>query len=410
MISRVCLVSYHELGLKGNNRAKFERRLMDNIDFALKGYPVSPARKIAGRILVEPTESRVLEMVSKRIALLAGVAHTTPAYRIGRSLQEIEHVALRVLNEAGPFETFRVTSKRSNTDFPITSMELNVLVGTFLQEQTSSRVDLSNPDVEVSITVVEGETYVSARKIAGIGGLPAGSSGKVISLLSSGIDSPVATWRLLRRGAIGIGVHFSGKPQTSGDSIELVRDLGKVLAQTGGLARIYAIEFGDIQKDIALAVAPQLRVLMYRRMMIKVAENIAAVEGAQALITGESLGQVASQTLENIVAVDNVATLPILRPLIGSDKNEIIKDARDIGTFDLSSLNAADCCTLFMPRKPETRARLQDVLMQWDTLPIDEYLQRSLESFTYFDYSCRLYKAPKEYPRKPLQERVNNDL
>lgn len=409
MISRVCLVSYHELGLKGNNRAKFERRLIDNIDFALKGYPVSPARKIAGRILVEPLEPAILEKISQKIALLAGVAHTTPAYRIGRSVQEIEHVALRVLQEAGPFETFRVTSKRSNTDFAITSMDLNIHVGSFLVEQTGARVNLSNPDTEVSITIVEGDTYISAAKIQGIGGLPAGSSGKVISLLSSGIDSPVATWRLLRRGAIGVGVHFSGRPQTSGESVELVRDLGKVLARTGSLGRIYSIDFGDIQKDIALAVAPQLRVIMYRRLMIVVAEKIGAIEGAQALITGESLGQVASQTLENIGVVDNIATLPVFRPLIGSDKNEIIVDARRIGTFDLSALNAADCCTLFMPRKPETRAQLEDVLNQWNNLPIDEYIERSLESMSYFDYPCRMYKAPKGFPRTTIQESVDDE-
>ena len=201
---------------------------------------------------------------------------------------------------------------------------------------------------------------VAAR--GGVGGLPVGTAGKVVSLLSAGIDSPVATWRMMRRGAVVVGVHFSGRPQTNDRSERLVAEIGAALERSGGLGRIYVVPFGDLQKEIALAVPPDLRVLLYRRLMIRVAEAIARVERAKALVTGESLGQVASQTLDNIAAVDEAATLPVLRPLIGSDKLEIIAEARTLGTYELSTQEHADCCTLFMPRNPETHAKLPAVL------------------------------------------------
>jgi len=394
MISTVCVVSYHELGLKGKNRSKFERRLMNNIDFVLKSKKVGPAIRLAGRMLVEVPEGCEADELARMIADIAGVAHVMISYRIGRSLQEIENVALRVMREAGVYETFRVTAKRSNTDFTMTSLELNQVVGAFLVEHTGAKVKLKHPDVNVSIIIVGGDTLISARRIEGVGGLPSGSSGKVVSLLSSGIDSPVATWRILRRGAIGVGVHFSGRPATSSESELLVKDIGDVLSSTSGMGRIYVIPFGDIQKEIASIVLPDLRIIMYRRVMIKVAEAIAAYEGAKALVTGESLGQVASQTLENISVVDEVATLPILRPLIGNDKNEIILDARRIGTFEISSQNADDCCTLFMPRKPETHARIEAVLKNWAELDIDSFVERCMRQKEYIDFPCREYQPP----------------
>ncbi len=184
----------------------------------------------------------------------------------------------------------------------------------------------------------------------GVGGLPVGSSGKVVCLLSSGIDSPVATWKLARRGAVCIGVHFSGRPQTSDASEYLVDDIARVLERTGCIARVYTVPFGDYQREIALTVPPELRVIMYRRLMFKVAEALAARERAGALVTGESLGQVASQTLDNIRATDDAVDLPVFRPLIGTDKLEIIREAERLGSYEISSQDAPDCCTLFMPR------------------------------------------------------------
>ena len=391
----VCVVSYHELGLKGKNKSKFEHRLMRNIDFALKDAPVDVAERLAGRIVVPIQEKEKAQEIGERVARIAGVAHTALSLRVGRSDHELNDTALKVLKSVGHFETFRVTAKRSNTDYKRTSMELNQTIGAFLQEQTGATVKLKGADADVSVIIVGGNAYISAHKIPGIGGLPAGSSNKVVSLLSSGIDSPVATWRMLRRGAIGVGLHFSGRPQTASDSEFLVKEIGNVLADTTGLGRIYIVPFGDIQKDIASKVLPDLRILMYRRVMFVVAQEIARLEGAKALVTGESLGQVASQTLENIYAVNEAISLPVFRPLIGSDKVEIMHDARRIGTYDLSIQDAADCCTLFMPRKPETHARLDVVLKAWNVLDVDAYVEQCMNNLESIDYPCREYKVPR---------------
>lgn len=398
MTPTVILISYHELGLKGRNRSTFERRLIDNILHATKGYGLSRARKRAGRFVVSIPEGVDANQVALDISKLAGVAHVQIAYSIERDTDLMNETALRVLQEEAKrrrVKTFRVSARRSNTDFPKNSQEIARDIGGYLFHNSNLAVDLTNFDVEVMVILVEQSTFISATRIEGIGGLPAGSSGKVVSLLSSGIDSPVATWRILRRGGIGIGVHFSGRPQTASTSEKLVEEIGEVLAKTGGMARTYIVPFGDIQKDIAMSVQPSLRVIMYRRVMIAIAEKIAAIEGAQAIVTGESLGQVASQTLRNIAAVDEVATLPMLRPLIGSDKLEIIDDARKIGTYKLSIQDAADCCTLFMPRSPETQAKLDIVKEQYDALDVDDFIRRALDEMHYVNYPCAVYRRPR---------------
>jgi thiamine biosynthesis protein ThiI len=202
----------------------------------------------------------------------------------------------------------------------------------------------------------------------------------------------------MKRGAVVVGVHFSGRPQTSDASERLVAKLGKVLESYGGLARIYVVPFGDLQREISLAAPPDLRVLLYRRLMIRIAEEIAAFENGKALVTGESLGQVASQTLENIAAVDEVAASPVLRPLIGFDKLEIIAQAREIGTYELSIQAHEDCCTLFMPRTPETHATLAEVLEAEEALDSERMVRDALSRTTYRSYVCPAYKEPWSTP------------
>ncbi|HET6498872.1 MAG TPA: tRNA uracil 4-sulfurtransferase ThiI, partial [Coriobacteriia bacterium] len=271
---------------------------------------------------------------------------------------------------------------------PVSSLEMNRAIGQYLVDETGLKVDLTAPDVTCFVEVVQGEAYTFARKFPGVGGLPVGTSGVVAALLSAGIDSPVATWRVMKRGAIAVGVHFSGRPQTSDASERLVFDIGRALERYGGLARIYVVPFGDLQREIALSAPSGLRVLLYRRMMLRVAERIAEAEGALALVTGESLGQVASQTLENIAAVDQAATLPVLRPLIGTDKLEIIAQARAIGTYDLSTVGHTDCCTLFMPRAPVTRASTGQVLAAEEALDVPRMVVEALSAASYRDFAC----------------------
>jgi len=405
VFERVCLIHYAEIGLKGRNRGEFERRLRDNLEAALVGLPVKSPEKVVSRVAIRVTEPDAILTVAQRIAEIPGVAAVSLAFRTARAQAEIEQAALLAIREHGAFVTFAVESKRSNTDYPVTSMETNRLVGAYLVAQTGAKVDLTSPDVKVRVDVVQGDVYVSSKRLQGVGGLPVGASGRVISLLSAGIDSPVATWRMIRRGALAVGVHFSGKPHTSDMSERLVLELGEQLARTGGLGRIYLVPFGDLQKEISLACHPDLRIILYRRLMIRVAEKIAWGERAKALVTGESLGQVASQTLENIAAVDEAATLPVLRPLIGNDKIEIIADAKRIGTFELSTVDHADCCTLFMPRTPETHARLSAVVEAWDALPHERMVADAIAGMTWHDFGGRGYRPPKLW-RTVIEESI----
>lgn len=400
MFERVCLVSSHEVGLKGRNRSVFERRLQANIADALAGFPVGPVQRLTSRYLVRVEDPGAVLPVAQRIARVPGVNTVLAGVRVGAAVPEIERAALGVLADHGPHRTFAVDSHRANTDFPISSQELNRIVGATIRARTGAAVDLTDPDVTVTIIVTQGSAYVSTHRLKGIGGLPVGTAGRVVSLLSSGIDSPVATWRIIRRGAVAIGVHFSGRPQLSGDSERVVARIGAELEATGGLARIYIVPFGEVQREIALSAPPDLRVIMYRRVMVRVAERIAAIERAKALVTGESLGQVASQTLDNIAAVDEAASLPVLRPLVGNDKLEIMDEARRIGTYQLSIEAAQDCCTLFLPRTPETHARMTEVLAAWEALPHAALVERSLDAVEWIDYRCALYRPPRRWPAR----------
>ena len=400
---RICLVHYHEIGLKGHNRSVFEKRLLKNIEALLGDYPVVTIHRISGRLCVflrEGCDFETALAACEAIRNVPGVARVSCGFKCERDLDIMGSVAINALSECGDFETFKVHARRNHTDFETDSMEMNQIIGAVLCKAFPEKgVKMKNPDITVTVEVVQNATYIYARSERGIGGLPVGSSGKVVSLLSSGIDSPVALWKLARRGAVCIGVHFSGRPQTADTSEYLVDDIARVLEKTGCIARVYVVPFGDYQKEIALKVPPSLRIVMYRRLMFKVAEEIARRERAGALVTGESLGQVASQTLDNIRATDHAVDIPVFRPLIGSDKLDIIEDAQRLGTFEISSQDAPDCCTLFMPRSPETHAKIPDVLAAEELLPIDEWVIEIADSAEPHDYACPSYR-----PRKQAQQ------
>jgi thiamine biosynthesis protein ThiI len=305
----------------------------------------------------------------------------------------MNEAAILALSEAEPFQTFKVQARRNHTDFPINSMEMNRDIGAVLCEKfPDKQVKMKEPDVQVGVEVIQNASFIYAKSIPAIGGLPVGSSGKVICLLSSGIDSPVATWKMARRGAVCIGVHFSGRPQTSDASEYLVDDIAHVLEQTGCIARVYVVPFGDYQREISVKCPPSLRVILYRRLMFRVAEKIAEIEHAGALVTGESLGQVASQTLENMAATNDAITIPVFRPLIGTDKLEIIEQAQKLGSFEISTQDAPDCCTLFMPRSPETHAKIPDVRQAEAEFSIDEWVSEIIQNVEVKNYKCPAYK------------------
>ncbi|MGI6221522.1 MAG: tRNA uracil 4-sulfurtransferase ThiI [Coriobacteriales bacterium] len=380
MARPVFLVHYHEIGLKGRNRSTFEHQFIRNIEFACEGLPVDKVSKISGRILVSLSpgifagdatddgfvpgglkDARV-QQVFTLLKGIPGVARVSLGWRCGREFDEMLALSAEVLGDCEPFQTFKVNSRRSNTDYEMHSMEMNQRIGAYLCERFPDKtVRMREPDAEVHVEVIQGSIYIYARTEPGVGGLPVGSAGKFIALLSTGIDSPVAMWRLIHRGAVAVGLHFSGAPETDDSSEYLVRDICDALAGCGGIQKLYIARIGEYQRRIAAVVPSKMRVIFFRRLMFTVANELARRENCKALVTGESLGQVASQTMENIMAVDAVATIPVFRPLIGTDKLEIIGQARELGTYELSTQQCADCCTLFLPRSPETHADLEEV-------------------------------------------------
>ncbi|MDQ3943741.1 MAG: tRNA 4-thiouridine(8) synthase ThiI [Actinomycetota bacterium] len=354
MTPDLLLVHYHEIGLKGRNRPRFERQLKHNLERAL-GDSAGRVRLVSGRVEVLDPKPDALERASR----VFGVANVSPVRLAPADLDKIVERAVEVAGDADAatgFETFEVRARRARTPFPHTSQRVNELAGDAIRIGLGKRVDLSDPDLSIRIEIVHDRAYISGQKFAGPGGLPVGTAGPVVALLSAGIDSPVAAWRMMRRGADPIAVHFHGQPFTDRSSERKVDALLDVLRRWGYRRPWWSVPMGEAQREITLSAPSPLRVLLYRRLMLRVAEAIGAQHGALAVVTGESLGQVASQTLENMAAVEAVATLPVLRPLVGTDKVEIIDEARRIGTYDVSAEAHQDCCTLFEPREPATHA------------------------------------------------------
>jgi thiamine biosynthesis protein ThiI len=407
VFERAALIHYHEISLKGRNRATFEDRLRANLAFAVRDLGAPTVEVLASRFLVPLAHPATAEALLEACAAVPGVTRVSDALVLSRQMHDIRAAAQRVMEQSlalaagGSVRTFAVDAHRSSTDHAVSSGQMNIDVGSHLQKVFGLAVDLGRPDVTIHVDVVQGAAYVYARRLAGPGGLPVGSSGVVVALLSAGIDSPVAVWKVARRGAVVVGVHFSGAPQTADTSTADVCDIGRVLAPYGGIGRIYSIPFGDLQREIALSCPPHLRVLLYRRLMVRVAEAIAGVERAGALVTGESLGQVASQTLDNIAVVDAAATLPVLRPLVGSDKEEIIAEARRLGTYEISIRTHDDCCTLFMPRNPATHATVGEAEAAEVGLDIGDMVERALAGAVWRDFPCAAYKPPRRASGAP---------
>lgn len=391
MAARIALVHYHEIGLKGRNRSLFERRLQANLRWAVRGLTDGEVSRIASRIVVPVSAERLADDVLDAIVRTPGVSYAGYAFEVGRDPRAVEEAAVEAVTEEvgrrdGDSTTFAVAARRSATDYAERSLDVNRRVGEAIRRATGLSVDLDKPDITCQVEIVQANAYVFARRVEGPGGLPVGVSGTVVALMSAGIDSPVAAWRIMKRGALVVGVHFSGSPQTSGRSEQYALELARVLERWGGMTRLYVVPFGDIQRGIALAAPEDLRVLLYRRLMLRVAEEVAAAERAQALVTGESLGQVASQTMDNIAVVDAAAFLPVLRPLIGLDKLEITAQARALGTYELSTACDDDCCTLFMPRNPETHATLPEVEAAEAGLDIGRFVTQALDGVRRHDF------------------------
>ncbi|MCS7228686.1 MAG: tRNA uracil 4-sulfurtransferase ThiI [Candidatus Kryptonium sp.] len=389
MSSAVVICHYHEVALKQRNREIFEKKLRTNIAFMLSDLiKQNMVKRGYGRLkVVLPfgfEDAGKIEIVKSRLNNVFGLTNFGIGIVSALDVEKICEASLKVLKNKN-FKTFSVKTKRQNKKFPLNSVEVNRKVGAFILERFKNNgkeiyVDLENPDITVHIEIVDREAYVYADRFKGPGGLPVGSSGKVVALLSAGFDSPIASYLMMKRGAKVIFVHYHSYPYTSYDSIEQVKQIVKILSKFQFHSKLYIVPIAEAQRIIVLNAPVELRTILYRRLMIKIAENIAEKEGAEALVTGESLGQVASQTLRNIRVINQIATLPVLRPLIGIDKEEIIQKAREIGTYEISSQPYDDCCSFLTGRHPETWANLNDIFEVEKKFNWDELVKMSLEN------------------------------
>ena len=371
------VVHYQELALKGKNRPWFLGRLVRNLRRGLSDLDVESVRALMGRIevVLGPDASR--DEVGERIRRTFGIANFSYARR---TTLDLDVIASSILEDLGDrtCTSFRVSARRADKRFPLTSPQVEREVGGRIKQARGWRVNLDEPELEIHVELLTDQAFYFFGKERGPGGLPTGTAGRVVCLLSGGIDSPVAAHRIMKRGCTATFVHFHSYPILSRASQEKARQLVQRLTRWQQRSKLYLVPFGDLQQQVVLSVPPPMRVVIYRRLMLRIAQAIARTRGALALVTGDSIGQVASQTLENLAVVEQASDMPIFRPLIGTDKSEIMAEAEKIGTYPISIVPDQDCCTLFTPRNPLTRARLDDIEAAEQSLPIEEMVARAL--------------------------------
>ncbi|MGH7825434.1 MAG: tRNA uracil 4-sulfurtransferase ThiI [Candidatus Binatia bacterium] len=391
------LIRYHEIALKKGNRPYFTELLKRNLFSAVKDLGVKEIRSLPARLLLTFKDPVDPQRTIERIRAVFGVANFSLVERTSKDIEALRMAILESLNGA-KFDSFRIETQRGDKSFPLTSPEINRQLGAAVKAKTGARVDLTNPEFTVTVEILPNDAFFGVGKIAGAGGLPVGASGRVVALISGGIDSPVAGYRMMQRGCRLIFVHFHSAPYLDKTSQEKVRRLVTTLTRHQFNSRLYMVPFGEIQRQIVAGVNRPLRVVLYRRMMLRIAGVIARQEKTKALVTGESLAQVASQTLENMAVIQQATALPILRPLVGMDKQEIIDQARRIGTFEISSIPDQDCCQLFVPRHPATKARLRDVEEEEARLEIGAMTQSGVELASKEEFSFPISRQPVQGP------------
>ena len=375
------IVHYQEIALKGRNRPYFIAKLVRNLRRQTTDIGVTDVRALMGRIELVLGPDAEFERVRDRIEHVFGIANFSKAGRVKLDFEALCAAILEDLKGHEPV-TFRVNAKRGDKRFPMTSPEVEREVGARIVDRFGWKVKLDHPEMAVNVELLARQAFYSFGKQRGAGGMPTGVSGRVVCLMSGGIDSPVAAWRLMKRGCTVVPVHFHSYPFVTRASQEKVRELTEVLTRYQMKTQLKMVPFGELQRQIVLEVPAPLRVVIYRRMMLRIAERIARDTRARALVTGEVIGQVASQTLENLTVIAAAAGMPILRPLIGMDKEEIIAEAQRLGTYEISIIPDQDCCQLFTPRSPETHARFWQVDAAESRLPIAEMVASALEATT----------------------------
>ncbi len=372
------VIHYSEIGIKGRNRRYFERALVRNVRAALG--PAAEVRHQPGRLVVKPGPGADPAEVREALGRVPGIAYFSPAVVAPADPDAIAERAVAVLSDLA-FDTFGVAARRSDKGFPFTSPELNAHVGAAVVARLGKKVDLTEPDVLLRIEVTRQGAYLYAEKVPGPGGLPVGTSGTVAASLSGGIDSPVAAYLMMKRGCRVVFVHVRNETQFAGGVDDKIRDLVAELTRYQVRSRLWVLPFGDLQRRIIAFVPAELRMIVYRRFMMRLLDRVADREDAQALVTGDSVGQVASQTLENLACIQAAARRPVLSPLVGLNKEEITDLARRIGTFPHSIAPYPDCCSFMIAPHPETRADPAVVARSEAAVAAaDQYLAACLEA------------------------------
>ena len=380
MANQPALVAhYHEIGLKGRNRNFFEDALDRNLRRALRGTGYRKIRNQFGRVVIDMEPDGNVAEAARRAASVFGVVYIGVDQRVEPDLDAIGDAAVELATEK-PFDSFAVRARWTYSNFNIKSQQINETVGQRIVDATGGKVDLKHPGATISIELFAKSGVIYRTRLQGPGGLPVGTSGRMLALLSGGIDSPVAAWRMARRGADVEFIHFHGRPYTDPSSIRQATELVEALTRYQLKSTLHLVPLGDVQRDIVMSAPANMRIILYRRAMMRIAERLADERRAVALITGDSLGQVASQTIENIRTVNGaIKDIEMFRPLIGMDKQEIVDQATAIGTYEISTRPHQDCCVLFEAREPATRANAGIAEKAERELDIDALTGRALE-------------------------------
>ncbi|MEM2087444.1 MAG: tRNA uracil 4-sulfurtransferase ThiI [Thermoproteota archaeon] len=374
---RICVIHYSEIGLKGRNRPFFEKKLAENVKHALNGVTDAKVERLQGR-LVFPIEEADPQKIAERLTRVFGVSWFAFASVVEPSADSIGRIVMEEASKSvKQGETIKVEVKRADKKFPVTSLELSRILGKMLVENLGVKVSLNNPLKKIYVEVLSREAYVFTDRIRGLGGIPVGSSGKVLSLLSGGIDSPAASYLMMKRGCRVHYLHFHPFQDNAEAENSKIIEIVRRLLQYSGKTTVVFIPAYEFQ-IAAVNIPARYDLVLFRRFMFKVAEKVAEAEGAKAIVTGESLAQVASQTLENMVAISSSLRTPVFRPLIAYDKEEIISLAKKIGTYELSIKPYKDCCSI-IARHPETRARVEKVEELEKIIDMESVVNRSLE-------------------------------
>ena len=378
------IVRVGEVALKGLNKPYFERMLVERIRKALKKYPDCTVTRAEGMLFAYCPKTMSRELVMKEISRVFGVATISPAIEIESTLDAMCRAAvayMQTLMEQRTVKTFKVEARRSDKNFPMDSPDIARKVGAaVLKGCKVLAVDVHEPDVKLFVHVRHDHTYLYEQKVAGFGGLPLGTNGKGLVLLSGGIDSPVAAWMMAKRGMIIEAVHFHSYPYTSERAYEKVKDLARILAGYMGRIRIHSINLLPIQEQIVANCPEEETTVLVRRFMMRAAEQVAKETKCMMLITGENIGQVASQTAEALVVTDDAVSMPVMRPLIAMDKTDIMEKAQEIGTFETSIQPYEDCCTVFLPKHPKTKPRLEQILESESKLDVEGLVAAAVAS------------------------------